>query len=382
MIIGTESEQRVTLIDIGMGWLWNRGDTASGKVGAVALRHCEEQPERLKLVGLRVDDPADRDAGATGHRDVAHRPGDGALVVDGDRIAGFVCTTRHSETLGWQYGLALVEDRLAERGRSLDLYESLGRRTVRSSGTVVPPHFYDPKGTRLRIVPEGRPGRSGEAPSQAVPAAHRRSPVRFDAAPARTEHRVGWHVVLDYESDRAPADALRRACLVDLCHRARWDVQHRNIGTLRPFGLDVPRRPGEVAVRDGLMINRMNGTQASIWHVGPGAAPAMPDGPHYTDTTDSHCWLALLGDSVPEVLESVTSLDLFEPGCPRPLLTQGPILHVSCQVVTWRNDAALVSFSRGYAQTFVEALLDSGRRTGLLPAGERVFIDWVRALYS
>ncbi|WP_419938926.1 2Fe-2S iron-sulfur cluster-binding protein [Candidatus Palauibacter sp.] len=380
VIIGTESEQRVTLIDIGMGWLWDRGDTASRKVGAVALRHCEEQPGRLKLVGLRVDDPADRDAGATGNRDVAQRPGDGALVVDGDRIAGFVCTTRHSETLGWQYGLALVEDRLAERGRSLDLYESLGRRTVRSTATVAPPHFYDPKGQRLRIAPEGRPGRSGEAPSQAAPAAHRRSPVRFDAVPARTQRRAGWNVVLDYESDRAPPDALRRACLVDLSHRARWDVQHRNIGTLRPSGLDVPRRPGEVVVRDGLMINRMNGTQASIWHVGPGATPAMPDGPHYTDTTDSHGWLALLGGSVPEVLESVTGLDLFEPGRPRPFLTQGPILHVPCQIVTWREDLVLIACSRGYGRTFVEALFESGRRAGLRPAGERIFTDWVEAL--
>lgn len=381
VIIGTESEQRVTLLDIGMGWLWDREDTASGKVGAAALRYCEGQSGRLKLVGLRVDDPAG-DAGAGTARGLAHRPEDGALVVDGERIAGFVCTTRHSETLGWQYGLALVEDRLAERGRSLDLYESLGRRTVRSTATVVPPHFHDPKGQRLRIAPEGRPRRAGEAPSQPAPAAHRRSPVRFDAAPARTERRAGWTVVLDYESDRAPADVLRQAGLVDLSHRARWDVQHRDIRTLRPFGLDVPGTPGEVAVRDGLMINRMNGTQASVWHVGPGAAPAMPDGPHCTDTTDSHCWLALLGDAAPEVLESVTNLDLFDPARARPFLTQGPALHVPCQVVTWRDDAVLLAFSRGYGQTFVEALLESGRDAGLRPAGERVFTDWIHALRS
>lgn len=382
VIIGTESEQRVTLIDIGMGWLWDREDTASGKVGAAALRHCERQPGRLKLVGLRIDDPAPGAANPEAARNVAHQPEDGALVVDGDRIAGFVCTTRHSETLGWQYGLALVEDRLAERGRSLDLYESLGRRTTRSTATVVPPHFYDAKGQRLRIAPEGRPSRSGEAPPQAAPAAHRRSPVRFDAALSRTEARAGWNVVLEYESDRATADALRRACLIDLSHRARWDVQNRDIGAVQPFGFDVPGTPGDVAVRDGLMVNRMNGTQAAIWHVGPGAPPAMPDGPHYTDTTDSHCWLALLGDYVPEVLESVTNLDLFEPGRPRPFLTQGPILHVPCQVVTWRDDAVLVSFSRGYAQTFVEGLLESGRGAGLRPAGERVFAEWVRTLES
>ena len=380
VIIGTESEQRVTLLDIGLGWLWDREDTASGKVGAAALRHCDGQAGRLKLVGLRIDNPAAGHARAGTARNLPHRPGDGALVVDGGRIAGFVCTTRHSETLGWQYGLALVEDRLAERGRSLDLYESLLRGTVRSTATVVPPHFYDPEGQRLRIAPEGRPPRSGEAPSQAAPAARRRSPVRFDAVPLRTQRRAGWDVVLDYESDRAPADALRQASLVDLSHRARWDVQHRNIRTVRPFDLDVPREPGEVAVRDGLMISRMNGTQASIWHVGPGAAPAMPDGPSCSDTTDSHCWLALLGGAVPEVLEGVTDLDLFEPGRARPFLTQGPVMHVPCQIVTWREDAVLLALSRGYGGTFAKALLETGRHAGLRPAGERIFTDWIHAL--
>ena len=384
VIIGTESEQRVTLFDIGMGWLWDREDTVSQKVGAAALRHCERQPGRLKLVGLRCDDPVAGDADAGTARDVAHRPEDGAIVVDGDRIVGFVCTTRRSETLGWQYGLALVEDRLAKRGGTLDLYESLGSRAVRSKATVVPPHFYDPKGERLRAAGGGLAAASGPGgpPSAAAPPARRRSPVRFNAVPSRVERRAGWDVVLDYESDRASEDAPGRASLIDLSHRARWDVQGRDIQTVRPFGLDVPPKPGEVTVEAGIMINRMNRTQASLWHVGPGEPPSPPTEPHYTDTTDSHCWLAIVGDAAPAVLECVTDLDLFDPSRSRPFLTQGPILHVPCQVVTWREHLVLIALSRGYGQTFVEALLASGRREGLRPAGERVFNDLVCGLDS
>ncbi|MCG8467756.1 MAG: 2Fe-2S iron-sulfur cluster-binding protein [Gemmatimonadetes bacterium] len=138
VIIGAESEQRVTLLDIGMGWLWDRSDTASKKVGAPALRACEEQDGRLELVGLRIDD-------------AGHRPEDGAIVVDGDRIAGYVCTTRVSGALGYQYGLALVEEGFAVEGTTLSIYEHLRSDDVRTSATVVPPHFYDPKGERLRV---------------------------------------------------------------------------------------------------------------------------------------------------------------------------------------------------------------------------------------
>ena len=138
VIIGAESEQRVTLTDIGMGWMWDRDDTASKKVGAPALRACEQQPGRMKLVGFRV-------AEGQGF------PRDGALVVGGTEIVGYVCTTRRSDTLGWQYGMALVRDEFAAKGGTIQLQqeEKPGKRAT-FSATVTSPHFYDPKGTRLR----------------------------------------------------------------------------------------------------------------------------------------------------------------------------------------------------------------------------------------
>ena len=138
VIIGAESEARVTLTDIGMGWLWDREDTASKKVGAPALRACAKQPGRMKLVGFRVDEGSGS-------------PRDGAVVVDGAEIVGYVCTTRRSEALGWQYGMALVREGVAVRGGSIRIrQEEAPGRAVSCTATVVPPPFYDPGGKRLR----------------------------------------------------------------------------------------------------------------------------------------------------------------------------------------------------------------------------------------
>ena len=138
VIIGAESEQRVTLTDIGMGWLWDRDDTASKKVGAPALRACARQPGRMKLVGFRVDEGS-------------KSPRDGALVVDGGEIVGYVCTTRRSEALGWQYGMALVREGPAVKGGRIRIQEEEvpGHRET-CFATVIAPHFYDPEGRRLR----------------------------------------------------------------------------------------------------------------------------------------------------------------------------------------------------------------------------------------
>ena len=144
IIIGAESEQRVTLTDIGMGWMWDRRDTASKKVGAPALLACAKQPGRMKLVGFRVDE------GQGSARD-GKSPRDGAVVVDGGEVVGYVCTTRRSDTLGWQYGMALVRDGHAAQGATISLQEEEkpGERAT-FSATVQSPHFHDPKGTRLR----------------------------------------------------------------------------------------------------------------------------------------------------------------------------------------------------------------------------------------
>ena len=143
VIVGAESEARVTLTDLGMGWLWDREDTASKKVGAPALRACEKQPGRMKLAGFRVEEGV----GAGGPRS----PRDGALVVDGGEIVGYVCTTRRSEVLGWQYGMALVREGHAVRRERIRIREDGGRGGRATwSATVVDPPFYDPAGERLR----------------------------------------------------------------------------------------------------------------------------------------------------------------------------------------------------------------------------------------
>lgn len=151
VIIGAESEARVTLTDIGMGWLWDREDTASKKVGAPALRASERQPDRMKLVGFRVDGSGRGGGGWGGGEPGSGSPRDGAVVVDGDEIVGYVCTTRRSEALGWQYGMALVREGVAAKGGRIEIRqeEKPGRR-VACTATVVPVPFYDPEGTRLR----------------------------------------------------------------------------------------------------------------------------------------------------------------------------------------------------------------------------------------
>ena len=198
----------------------------------------------------------------------------------------------------------------------------------------------------------------------------RRSPVLVPVTPLEMERRDGWDVVLEYEGERDGP------WLVDLSHRSRWDVQDRAVGEARPFEQAVPEAWGGVHEGAGLLVNRMNRTQASIWHIGPQPAPETPTAVEFTETTDSHCWVAVIGAETPRVMQAVTSLDLFPPGVEEPRLVQGPVLHVPAQIVTFPRDCALIAVARGYGQTFADAFLHSTVDLGLRVGGERVFQRW------
>ncbi len=135
VILGSESEQRTNLLDLGLGFLWDRGKADAKTVGAVALRQAENDVGRLKLVGIRMEDDG--------------RPArDGALIVD-TRVRGYVATMRKSFSTGQAVGMALVESQLADIGTRLEIFED-ECNGVRLYARVVDTPFYDPQGTRMK----------------------------------------------------------------------------------------------------------------------------------------------------------------------------------------------------------------------------------------
>ncbi len=136
VIIGSESEQRTTLHDLGLGFLWYRDKPQAKTVGAVALRQTEHQEGRLKLIGFRMEDASSRS------------PKDGSVIVD-STIRGYVCSARHSFALNEPIGMALAEPQLADTDTRLEIFEDSG--DDRLYAKVVPMPFYDPEGEKLRI---------------------------------------------------------------------------------------------------------------------------------------------------------------------------------------------------------------------------------------
>jgi len=202
----------------------------------------------------------------------------------------------------------------------------------------------------------------------------RQSPISFPGNPLKTELRDHWTVVQEYEAE---GDGPR---VIDLSHRIRWDLQDSDIARHRPWGVNIPDTPGRCVFENGVLINRMNRTQASIWHLS-GEDLSIPDDPAFTDVTDATVFLALLGKEIFSITEKLTTLDFFDPLKEAPFLLQGPFSHVPCQIVILGNtpekSAILFTCSRGYAQDMIAAVLEAGAEFELHPAGENAFSDWV-----
>jgi hypothetical protein len=206
----------------------------------------------------------------------------------------------------------------------------------------------------------------------------RESPVRFNVSPKSSEVRDNWTVALEYD-DEGPGP-----WLVDLAHKTRWDLQDNGIGDLTVGELAVPADPGACTFAGDTLVNRMNRTQASIYHLGA-EAPALPDFCGYTDVSESTVFLALFGPKAFLVAEKLTNLDFTDPSKKAPFLLQGPFCHVPCQIVTLANAADgsggfLLTCSRGYGDSMVHAIQEAGAEFGLRPAGENRFNIWIQGL--
>ena len=202
----------------------------------------------------------------------------------------------------------------------------------------------------------------------------RESPVVFGTSPSRTEKRDNWTVVREYDNE---GDG---PYVVDLSHLPRWDVQDSDLGAYAPLGVAIPEIIGECSLSDGILINRMNRTQAAVWHLAAAAA-AIPEDSPFTDVTESTVFLAIVGQNVFAIAEKLSALDFRDPQKTAPFLFQGPFAHVPCQLVTLCRDAdnsgLLFTCSRGYAQDMVQAVLDAGAEFNLRAAGEDRFRKWI-----
>jgi hypothetical protein len=201
--------------------------------------------------------------------------------------------------------------------------------------------------------------------------------VSFEAVPVKTEERDGWSVVLEYEDEGSGP------YVVDLSRRPRWDLQDADIGGIQTLGISMPNAPGQCVFEKGFLINRMNRTQVSVWHL-DGPAPVFPDDAAFTDVTDATVFLTIFGQDLFAILEKLSALDFLDPSREAPFLLQGPVSHVPCQIVTLDKTPArsgvLMTCSRGYGRDMVDAILAAEAEFKLRPAGEQAFSRWLDEL--
>jgi len=203
------------------------------------------------------------------------------------------------------------------------------------------------------------------------------SPVQFRSGAVKTDVQDNWPIVLEYEAEG------KGPWLIDLSHKARWDLQDSDMSRHQPWGMSIPDTPGQCDFDRGILINRMNRTQASIWQLS-GQTLDSPDDPAFTEVTDATVFLALLGKEIFLVTEKLTSLDFLDPSKQTPFLLQGPFSHVPCQLVTlektMERSGLLFTCSRGYAQDMIAAILEAGEEFKIQPTGENAFSQWITEL--
>ena len=205
----------------------------------------------------------------------------------------------------------------------------------------------------------------------------RYSPVVLKATPLKSEVRDNWNVVLEYHGEG------EGPYLVDLSHRTRLDLQSSDLASKTPFGISIPEVPCESVLENGILVNRMNRTQTSIYDLATDGIQ-MPAEVEYTDVGENTVFVAIMGKDVFSICEKLSALDFMDPKRQTPFLYQGPFSHVPCQIVCLSRDGenagVVLTCSRGYGKDMIHAILDAGEEFGIKPAGEARFVEWINSL--
>jgi len=204
------------------------------------------------------------------------------------------------------------------------------------------------------------------------------SPVDFKSTPVKVEKRDNWDVVMEYSNEG------EGPYLIDLSHRPRFDFQDADLTAQKPFGIDIPDTPGSCVLKNGILANRMNRTQVSLFHLDGENPVTLPDETGFTDVTESTLCVAIMGKEVFSICEKLTALDFMDPLRKAPFLFQGPFSHVPCQIVTLSKDGdasgIILTCSRGYGRDMIDSILHAGEEFNLMPAGEERFTNWIKQL--
>lgn len=208
-----------------------------------------------------------------------------------------------------------------------------------------------------------------------VPAGYRVSPIRIETPVLSREFRDGWEIVAQYEDE---GDA---PWLIDLSHAQKFEYGNPPGSSDRFLDLSPPEKPGQCRTKGGFISSRLNDRRSLVLNLSKALIPPVKDR-SVTDVTDAFALLAMIGHPVFDMMERVTSLEVFAPGKRPPFILQGPVLRVQSLLMNLTAEdytpVVLFAVPRGYGQSFSMALLEAGKPWHLSPAGETVFFEYFR----
>ncbi|MCP4719064.1 MAG: hypothetical protein GY860_06360 [Desulfobacteraceae bacterium] len=205
----------------------------------------------------------------------------------------------------------------------------------------------------------------------------RTSPIKFNLEPLTVDKIDSWKVVKEYKNQK------QGPLLIDLSHRPSWDFQDKDVLSFNKPEFSIPADMNGITRQGNLFVSRMNQTQVQLWSFDGKTPPLESLGPFCTDITDGQAVMALMGNNLDLVFESMLPLEMFKPGENCMQLFQAPLFHIPCQILVLdrseKMKVVIISCPRGYGKDMTKAILKSAIPHGLNPGGENAFELWLNS---